>query len=165
MLIVHLIALLGIIITGCFWHDIRVASQKNAFALTVIFGFADESFVPFLPKNRHKLFVVMRKHKCKWEKVVVFRKLLPHSHQVTSQQVLPCQVENSRKMINALPRLHLWKQLNGWWSIPPSQIPVRSGFPGQMVVETKLKHLFHNVIVRHVAPANHSIPVPLRRLF
>jgi len=34
-----------------------------------------------------------------------------------------------------------------------------------MVVEAKLQHLFHNVIVGFIAPAHHSVPEPLRRLF
>lgn len=34
-----------------------------------------------------------------------------------------------------------------------------------MVVEAKLQHLFHNFIVGFIAPAHHSVPEPLRRLF
>lgn len=60
MLYVVLTTLLSIHITCCFRHDLRVARQKNAFPLTVIFRFADKRLVPFLPKNRHELFVVMR---------------------------------------------------------------------------------------------------------
>ena len=67
---------------------------------------------------------------CLGKELVLFRKLLFHFLQISSQIVLPRNLKHARKVINALVRLYLLKEVERWSHIGPLDVPLGPRQPG-----------------------------------
>ena len=66
----------------------RISSQKNALALAASLGLYYESFVSLFAQKSHELFEVVRQDESRWEKVIIFRELFLHAHQMPAKHIL-----------------------------------------------------------------------------